>query len=144
MVKRYLEGTDTKCFETVRECLEAAIKDEGITECYYDFLADGNCASELFESSRGHVVEPKEMVRIAEKFFNEFDWVHFEGIGKNGKAYVSCYLAEETKDSFAEKRIKRDKERTQKLLAEWRKDKSKESYEKLTYAMKHIDEWKEK
>jgi len=144
MVKRYLEGTDTERFETVRECLEAAIKEGEVTECYYDFSAAGSCGYELFESSGGHVVEPKEMVRLAEKFFNEFDWVHFEGLGKNGNVYISCYLAEETRESFTEKRIKQDKERKRKLIAEFRKDGTKEAYEKLRYTLTHFDEWKEK
>ena len=144
MVKRSLESTDTKRFETVRECLESVIKEEEITQCYYEFSAAGSCAYELFESSHGHVVKPNEMVRIAEKFFNEFDWVHFEGEGKNGNVYVNCYLAEETKDSFTEKRIEQDRNRKRELIAEYRKNESKEAYEKLKYTLTHFDEWKEK
>jgi len=148
MVKRYLEGDDVKLYETVKECLETAIKEDGVTECYYDFTADGNCGYELFESSGGHVVTPNEMVRIAEKFFGEFGWVHFEGLGKDGNVSISCYLAEETKDSLTEKRVKRDKERKQKLFAEWKntnpKDRTKENYEKFVSSWKERKEWEEK
>ena len=84
------------------------------------------------------------MVRLAEKFFNEFDWVHFEGIGKNGNTYISCYLADETKESFFEKRIQRDKERKQKLLAELRENYSHETFQKVAKKWKTTEEWKEK
>lgn len=144
MVKRYLEDENAKRFETVRECLETAIKEEGLTKCYYHFTADGNCSIDLFESTRAHAVEPKEMVRLAEKFFNEFDWVHFEGIGKNGKACISCYLADETKESFFEKRMQRDKERKQKILTELKEKGSKEAFKEALKKWKTTEEWKEK
>lgn len=80
--------------------MEYQIKEQEIEECYYAFDADGQCGSNLFESIHGHVVEPSDMLRIAEKFFNEFGFVHFEGWGKDGKAYVSCYKAEETEKGF--------------------------------------------
>ena len=144
MVKRNLEVDNTERFETVKECLEAAIKEEEVRVCYYDFLANGSCGYELFESSHGHVAEPKDMIRIAEKFFTEFGWVHFEGLGKNGNVYISCYLAEETKDSFTEKRIQIEKDRKNKLIEEWRKNKTDESYEKLKHSIRYVEEWKEK
>lgn len=144
MVKRSFKSTDTRRFESVRECLETAIKEEGITKCYYDFTEDGNCAFDLFDSTCVHVVDPKEMVRVAEKFFNEFDWVHFDAIGKNGETYISCYLDEDTQESLAEKLIKKDEERKKKLFEEFKKNKGIEGYKKLLHAIRFEQEWKEK
>lgn len=144
MVKRNLEDANAKRFETVKECLEEAINEEGLTTCYYYFTADGNCGLDLFESTRAHAVEAKEMVRIAEKFFNEFDWVHFEGYGKNGEAYICCFLADETNESFIEKRIQRDKDRKQKLFAELKENYSHETFQKFAKKLKTTEEWKEK
>ena len=139
MVKRYFD--DSERFESVKECLEAAIEKEGIRKCYYYFTANGNCSIDLFESTRAHSVEPKEMVNIAEKFFNEFGWVSFEGLGKNGKAYVSCYLADETEESFYEKQIQRDKEKKQKLLSEYKEKKC--TLAEIATKYRTIEEWKE-
>ena len=57
------------------------------------------------------------MLRIAEKFFNEFGWVHFEGMGKDGEAYVTCYKAEETEEDFIKRRVEAgEKIKQEKLL----------------------------
>ena len=101
MVKRFFE--DTERFETVRECLEAQIKEQEITNCLYDFDKNGNCACYQQGPSHKHFAEPNEMIRIAELFFNEFDWVHFEGWGKDGKTSLYCYMADETEESFKER-----------------------------------------
>ena len=100
---------DEMRFETIRECLEHQIKEQEIHTCIYYFNVEGNCGYYIYEGSRGHLVEPSDMLRIAEKFFNEFGWVHFEGIGKNGEAYVDCYKAEETQEDFIKRRVEEDK-----------------------------------
>lgn len=144
MVKRYLNEPNAERFETVKECIESVINDEDIKECYYYFTENGNCSIDLFESTRAHIVDPKEMVRIAEKFFNEFDWVHFEGYGKNGKTYISCFLDEETNDSFVKKLIDRDEKRKNKILSEMKNDKSKDAFINAVKKMRTIKEWEEK
>ena len=104
-------------FETIRECLEYQIKEQEIETCIYYFDVEGNCGCYMFESTRAHDVEPSDMLRIAEKFFNEFGWVHFEGIGKDGEAYVSCYKAEETEEDFIKRRVEEgNKIKREKLL----------------------------
>ena len=107
MLVRYFG--DEMRFETIRECLEHQIKEQEIHTCIYDFDVEGDSAYYIYEGSRGHYAEPSDMLRIAEKFFNEFGWVHFEGIGKNGEAYVDCYKAEETEEDFIKRRVEEDK-----------------------------------
>ena len=134
-----------KRFETVRECLEYQIKEQKLARCCYDFNEEGNCAYYLHESTRGHIVEPSDMLRIAEKFFNEFGWVHFEGWGEAGDGYVTCYKAEEKEKDFIKRRVedhnKRVREKINKCNEMLRNGVSKE--EVLDYYHKAPKEWEE-
>lgn len=68
----------TERYYTPRECIEAQIKKYGIESCYYHFLKDGSCCSQLLDAQGIGIATPQEMIDIAVEHFEKYGEVLFE------------------------------------------------------------------
>ena len=103
MVKRF--WTDTKRFETARECIESQLN--GITLCLYDFEDDGECWRGLADGVDTKEASPKEMLEIAVERFEKFGEVYFEGFDEEGiLCSIGCWDENATCSKIVQEKCK--------------------------------------
>ena len=83
MVKPYWHSKER--YETARECIEAQLKKYVVTDCYYWFLDNGGCCTQVWDAAVANTATPEEMLDIAVEHFKKYGEVVFEGLAEKGK-----------------------------------------------------------